>query len=112
MSSTVMVAARMEPELKERARAVLERDGLTESQLIRRVYEYVVYLGRVPDFIKTGEFDMVIPVEGGDKFDELLFLLENNPFNSFDFTALGDMNLKEAKAEALEAKYGGGEGVE
>ena len=102
----------MEPELKEKARSVLERDGVTESQLIRRVYEYIVYLGKVPDFVKTGEFDMVIPMEKGDKFDELLFLLENNPFDAFDFSGTAGMDLKEAKAEALEAKYGGGEDVE
>lgn len=108
MSATALVAARMEPELRDRAKALLERDGMTESRLIRRVYEYVVHLGRVPEFLKTGEFDMVMPLGGDDKFDELLFLIESNPFNAYDFTAVDGEELKRDRADALDSMLGAG----
>lgn len=107
MTATALVAARMEPELRERTKALLDRDGITESQLIRRVYEYVAFLGRVPEFVKTGEFDMVVPLGGDDKLDELLFLIENNPFNTYDFTGVSDDGLRGDRADALAAKLGG-----
>lgn len=108
MAATALVAARMEPELREGARRLLALEGVSESQLIRRVYEYVVHLGRVPEFVKTGEFDMLLPVEGDDKLDELLFLIQNNPFNAYDFSGITDDGLREDRGVAREDKLGRG----
>lgn len=66
MAATATVAARLEPELKERADTILEQAHLSSSTLIRRVYEYVVYTGDVPEFVKTGEYGVKLSLEGQD----------------------------------------------
>lgn len=108
MAATALVAARVEPELKQQARAVLEKEGLTESLLIRRVYEYVVHMGTVPEFVRTGAYDMAIPAEPRDKFDDLLFELEHGPLADVDFTGHEWSSVRDLKATALEDKFGYG----
>ena len=108
MAATALVAARVEPELKGRARAVLEREGMTESLFIRRVCEYIVFLDEVPEVIKTGEYAMGIDSVGDDKFEELSFLIGNGPLAELDFSGLGTSGYGDAKADALEGKFGYG----
>ena len=105
MAATALAAARMEPELRARAKEVLSHAGVTESQLIRRIYEYIVYLGDVPEFIKTGEYDIALPRPKRDKFDALRSTIENNPFSHLVFPQTSEVDLEEAKLEALEAKF-------
>ena len=107
MAATALAAARMEPELRNRAKKVLSHAGMTESQLIRRVYEYIVYLGDVPEFIKLGEYDIALPQPAArrDKFDALHAAIVNNPFSHLAFPQMTEADLQEAKLEALEDKF-------
>lgn len=50
MAATALVAARIDPGLKEEAEKVLRAEGVTPFQTLRRVYEYVVVMGEVPEF--------------------------------------------------------------
>lgn len=108
MAATALVAARVEPELKQQARAVLEQEGITESVLIRRVYEYVVHMGGVPEFVRTGTYDMAIPTAPQGKLERLLFDLEHGPLAHVDFTGHDPSGAQDPKADALEAKFGYG----
>ncbi len=54
MSKTVMVRARLEPELKDRAESVFHRLGLSATQAITMFYRQVELRDGIP-------FDVVVP---------------------------------------------------
>lgn len=100
MAATALVAARMEPELKERAHAVLVRAHLTETQVIRNLFEHIVYEDRVPDIVLTS---CAIEYEGESPrphpFADLLDFMENGPLSAYDWTGLDEDSLDETLSE-------------
>lgn len=110
MAATALAAARIEPELKERAREILEQHDMTESQLIRRVYEYIVEAGAVPEFTLVEEYDVHLEtgkrVKRKDKFERMLEWMRTGPLTRYDFTGIGDDALRESFDEAMDEKYG------
>lgn len=103
MAATATVAARLEPELKERADAILEQAHLSGSTLIRRVYEYVVYTGDVPEFVKTGEYGVRLSLEGQD---DPLEWLRHGPLSLIDFSSVPDTYVDEAMQEWADKEWG------
>lgn len=103
MAATATVAARLEPELKERADAILEQAHLSGSTLIRRVYEYVVYTGDVPEFVKTGEYGVRLSLEGQD---DPLEWLRHGPLSHIDFSSVPDTYVDEAMQEWADKEWG------
>ena len=87
MSATALVSARLEPNLRDGAHRVIEGYGLTQTQVIRRVYEYIVVMGDVPEFVKTDEYDIQYN-ERRDSFDDMLLWLETGPFSGLDLSGL------------------------
>ena len=106
MAATALVAARVEPELKEGARAVLEREGLTESQLIRRVYEYVVSMDEVPQFVLADQFGIELDTGRRDKFQRLLSWMRDDPFAAYDFSSISDEAIEADRAASADESQG------
>ncbi len=102
MAATALVAARVEPELKERAKKILEREGLTESQLIRRVFEYVVHMGEVPEFVFGGDY--LVDTTTGEtlKYGKLLDFASNGPLSKFNWESMEMDSLKETLNQRCE----------
>ena len=99
MAATALVAARVEPELKQRAKTVLDRKGVTESQLIRRVYEYVVHTGDIPEFVLVDDCLVDTAAERPGKFGRLIDFAKDGPFSSFDWSSLEMDPLEDTLAE-------------
>ncbi len=98
MTATALVSARLEPEVKERAQVILRSAGLTDTIVIRRIYDYIVSVGDVPEFVKTGEFS-VPAVEQRDHFDDMVDWMLGGPFSGEDWSWLQDDAVKEARGE-------------
>ncbi|MEY8437772.1 hypothetical protein AAK967_08550 [Atopobiaceae bacterium 24-176] len=100
MAATATVAARLEPELKERADVILEQAHISSSTLIRRMYEYVVFMGDVPEFVKTNEYEVALARE--DQEDPLEWL-RHGPLaeliQAADFSSLPDSYFDDAMQE-------------
>lgn len=79
MAATALVSARLEPEVKERAQGVLRAAGLSDTEVIRRVYDYIVAVGDVPDFVRTGEYSARVTTSH-DHFDDMAEWLLTGPF--------------------------------
>ena len=62
--ATTVVAARIDDAVKRQADMILKSAHVTPTELVRRVYDYIVYLGDVPEFVKCGEF--AAPAESED----------------------------------------------
>ena len=107
MAATALVAARVEPALKDRAGAVLKRVGMTESQLIRRVFEYVAHEGDVPSFTLSDSYE--IDLRSGERigallrFQPLIDFLNADPYDDRDFTGISDEAIETGYREAMEA---------
>lgn len=103
MAATALVAARVEPEVKQKAKEVLDRRGITESQLIRSVFEYVIETGDVPVFTFSDAYE--IDLETGeriprrDKFQRLLDWVRTGPLSQYDWSSIPDDALEETLAE-------------
>lgn len=102
MSATTLVAARLEPNLKERAERTIKSNDLTTSDVIRRVYEYIVVTGDVPEFVKTDEYDVRI-VSEKDRFSAASGWLRNGPLSKYDFTGLSDDEISRELASQFES---------
>jgi antitoxin component of RelBE/YafQ-DinJ toxin-antitoxin module len=98
MTATSMVTARLDPTLKKKAGAVLRRANITESELVRKVYEYIVYLGDVPEFVKTGEYE-VEDISEADKFSRLVAAIEGSPLAKADLSDATDESIAKTLAE-------------
>lgn len=94
MAATTLVAARLEPELKNRADKTIRSHNLTATDVIRRVYEYIVITGDIPEFIETDEYDVRI-AEKPDKFSEALDWIRNGPLSGYNLSALSDDEMAE-----------------
>ena len=92
MSASALVSARLEPRLRDDAQKVIESHGLSQTQVIRRVYEYIVVMGDVPEFVKTNEYEMRYN-ERSDPFDDMLLWLETGPLSKVDFSGLTDEEI-------------------
>lgn len=102
MAATALVAARVEPELKERAHVVLTRANVTETQVIRNLFERIAHEGKVPDIVLTScaiEYEGRQPEDKPHPFAELLDFMERGPFSTYDWTRLGEDSLDETLAE-------------
>lgn len=102
MAATSMVTARLDPTLKKKAGTVLRRANITESELVRKVYEYIVYLGDVPEFVKTGEYE-VEDMPEADKFSRLVKAIEASPLAKADLSGATDDSIAETLAERDDA---------
>lgn len=102
MAATAMVAARIEPELKDRADKVLGRAHVTGSELIRRVYEYVAFNGDVPEFVYLGsrEVDMANPSRRVGS--PLATWAVDGPYAGLDLRALDDDEVAAELGDARE----------
>lgn len=60
---TTVVAARIDDDVKEQADKILRAAQLTPTQLVRRVYDYIVLNGDIPEFIKVGESEVTVDAE-------------------------------------------------
>lgn len=99
MASTTTVAARLDPELREQASAILQKAHITDTDLIRKVYEYVVYMGDVPEFVKTGEYSVRIPRSPKTKYERLADTIETSQLKSYDLTGLTDQEVLDTLAK-------------
>ncbi|MGN0076151.1 MAG: hypothetical protein ACI38Z_04160 [Parafannyhessea sp.] len=97
MAATSMVTARLDPALKKQAGDVLKRANVTESELVRKVYEYIVYLGDVPEFVKTDEYE--VEDMSDNKFSRLVRAIENSPLAKADLSNATDESVAETLAE-------------
>ncbi|MBR3317049.1 MAG: hypothetical protein IKG21_04430 [Atopobiaceae bacterium] len=96
MAATALVSARLDPSMREQATAILRKANLTDTTVIRRVYEYIVTTGDVPEFVKTGEFEVGAPAER-DHFDDMAEWLACGPFADEDWTWLSDDVVADSK---------------
>lgn len=97
MAATTLVAARISPELKNRAHGIMREKDLTDSKVIRRVYEYIVHLGEVPEFLLVDEYPL--PEVEKDKFQRHVEWMKNGPLSKMDWSFFTDEALAEALAE-------------
>lgn len=63
----VQMNVRMNRQLKEAGDAVLSRMGMTPSQAVRSLWEYLVVQGKVPDGIETADSGGELTSESHDK---------------------------------------------
>lgn len=95
-----MVSARVPEEQRVRAQQVLEREGMTFSDLVRVVVEYVSETGEVPDLRErmdeTRRADRLHVLE-----ETLTFFEEQNPLRG-----IGNRDAKELIDEVRAERYG------
>ena len=101
MTTSSVVAARLDPEVKRQTQNVLKQEHLTDSAFIRRMYAYVASTGKLPDFVLNVEYDGVRHSSLPDKFDNLRTWIRDSPYSSKDFSFLTD--------ESVEQTLGSGE---
>lgn len=101
MAATALVSARLEPATKERAEEVIRAANLSDTTVIRRVYEYIVTVGDVPEFVKTGEYDVELRKRPRDHFDDMATWMVRGPFSNEDFSWLSD----DVVADALSSRF-------
>lgn len=94
-----MVSARVPEEQRERAQRVLEREGMTFSDLVRVLVEYVSETGEVPDLRER--LDEVRRAERLRVLKETLEYFEEHPI-----TGIGNRDAKELINEARDERYG------
>ena len=85
--SSVVVGARIDEHLKTEADEILQARNITPSQLIRNVFEYVVRLGEVPEFIFEGSHEIAIE---DDEVPILAFResLRTGKYADFDWSSI------------------------
>jgi antitoxin component of RelBE/YafQ-DinJ toxin-antitoxin module len=98
MAATALAAARIDPKVKARAVEVLNEYHLSESDLIRSVYEYVVRFDDVPEFVKTREYAIVPEAHPKDRFAATLDLIDSSPFSHESYAFLTDEEIEDTLA--------------
>lgn len=94
-----MVSARVPEEQRARAQEVLDREGMTMSDLVRVVIEYVSESGEVPDMQERLE-----EVKREQRMKVLREVLDY--FESQPVTGLGDRDARELINEARDERFG------
>lgn len=101
MAATALVAARVEPELKERVKQVLSDNHMTETDLIRGVWSYIDREGCIPEALfgkqASMEYDSGKPKR--DRFDDMVDWMKDGPLSSFDWSSFTDEALDQALTE-------------
>lgn len=94
-----MVSARVPEEQRARAQEVLDREGMTMSDLVRVVIKYVSESGEVPDMQERLE-----EVKREQRMKVLREVLDY--FESQPVTGLGDRDARELINEARDERFG------
>ena len=95
---TVFVTARVDQESKSKAEQALHRSGLSSSQAVRRLYDYIGSTGEVPDFL------LADPAERLEKKRRRIVVLDRFRNNRLPVT-VSDEEVRSLLDEAREERF-------